>query len=252
MSNPKISICIVTFNNQDKIKDTIESLLPSLEIYGNYEFYIVDNGSTDETLNIIANFKKIIIIKSINKGFGFGHNQILDIIKSKYHFIVNPDIKVLDLDFFIESVNFLENEHSIGLMTPLILNPDYTIQFLNKRNPTVFDMFIRFISPNLFKKRQDRFTMKDIGYDSMYSLEFASGCFMIFRTEIFKKIQGFDEKFFMYLEDADITRRVNLISRSIFNPNIRILHFWERSGHKKLKYIIITIKSMIYYFKKWR
>ena len=252
MSKSKISISIVTYNNEGIIEDTIKSILEAIPENFKYDFFVIDNSSIDKTPEILSKYNEIQYIKSINKGFGYGHNRVKDLLDSKYHFVVNPDIHIIDNDFFQKCIDILDNDTSIGLISPLILNPDMTIQYLNKKNPTFFDMAIRFVSPNLFKKRQDRYVMKDFGYDKTYQLEYASGCFMIFRTKVFKEINGFDESFFMYLEDADITRRVNQISKAIFTPNIRVVHLWERSGHKKIKYMIITLKSMIIYFKKWR
>lgn len=252
MTKFDITISIVTFNNEDIIIDTVSSIIENIPQEISYKFFIIDNESTDSTVDRLKEIPQIEIINSKNKGFGFGHNRILEKLESKYHFVVNPDIRIIDLDFFQKTINILDSNMQIGLLSPLILNPDRTIQYLNKRNPTYIDMGIRFISPRIFKKRQDKYVMKDVGYDKTYELEYASGCFMIFRTSIFKQIKGFDEKFFMYLEDADITRRVNQVSKSVFTPEIRVIHLWKRSGHKKLKHMLITLKSMKIYFKKWR
>jgi hypothetical protein len=93
--------------------------------------------------------------------------------------------------------------------------------------------------------------MKETGYNKIMRLDYASGSFMVFRSDIYKELKGFDDSFFMYLEDADITRRVNQISKAIFYPEARVIHAWERSGHKSLKFAKITIQSMIIYFNKW-
>lgn len=74
---------------------------------------------------------------------------------------------------------------------------------------------------------------------------------MAFRTCMFKLIRGFDDKFFMYLEDADITRRVNIVSEAVFFPEARVVHAWERGGHKSFRLFFVTIQSMLIYFRKW-
>ena len=74
---------------------------------------------------------------------------------------------------------------------------------------------------------------------------------MLFRSSVFERIQGFDSRYFMYMEDADITREVNSVSNSIFFPEAKITHSWQRNNHRKLKYILISVKSMCLYFNKW-
>lgn len=90
--------------------------------------------------------------------------------------------------------------------------------------------------------------MKETGYDKPFEVEYATGCFMFFRTEIFKKLNGFDENIFLYLEDADITRRVNQISKTIFYPYNYVIHDWQRGAHNNLKLMWINIKSAVWYF----
>jgi GT2 family glycosyltransferase len=249
-----LSISIVTYNNSKIIENTVKSIIKSIPNQYNYKIFIIDNNSDDKTVDIVKGIEgeiEVIPLKS-NNGFGFGHNTIMYYINSRYHIVANPDIEIEDKNQIENMFNFMETSLSTGLLSPLILNKDYSVQYLCKRNPSVFDMLIRWISPNLFKKRQDRYVMKEMGYNQISDLEYASGCFMFFRTKIFQEIKGFDDKFFMYLEDADITRRVNEISNTLFYPHARVIHAWERSSHKKLKFVLITIRSMYIYFKKWR
>jgi len=93
--------------------------------------------------------------------------------------------------------------------------------------------------------------MKESGYNKVMQIEYASGSFMVFRTSIFKQLKGFDTRFFMYLEDADITRRVNLVSKALFFPEARVIHKWERASYKSKKLAFVTLKSMYIYFNKW-
>lgn len=248
-----LSLAIVTYNNADIIRNTVKSIVDSIPKEYTYKLYIIDNNSSDKTLEVLNKIEGNIEIieRKENKGFGYGHNAILDNIESKYHLIVNPDIIIENSEQIKAMFEFMEDNDDIGMISPLIVNPNLTIQYLCKINPTVFDMFIRRLSPNILKKRQDRYVMKDTGYDKIMKIEYASGCFMFFRTDIFKTINGFDDDFFMYLEDADITRRTNEISKVIFFPEARVIHAWERGSHNSLKLALITVKSMITYFKKW-
>lgn len=248
-----ISLSIVTYNNKDIIKTTINSIIKHIENNFNYILYVIDNNSTDGTIDEVTSCDGNIAIlrNQKNLGFGAGHNIVLDKINSKYHIVVNPDITIVN-NVIGDMFKYMEENPDIGLLTPLVKHPDGRIQYLCKRNPTVTDLFIRLVFPNSFKKRQDYFTMKETGYDKPFEVEYATGCFMFFRTEIFKQVKGFDEHIFLYLEDADITRRVNQISKTIFYPYNFVIHDWQRGAHKNLKLMWINVKSALWYFWKWR
>ena len=253
MEKIKLSFAIVTYNNSKIIHNTINNILRNIPDDYIYKLYIIDNDSKDNTVEIVKQIQGNIEVSELKKnmGFAYGHNTIINNIESKYHFVVNPDITIEDQDQIRKMIEYLENNENVGLLSPLILGEDFSIQYLCKTDPTVFDMFIRRISPNIFKQRQDKYTMKETGYDKIIKLEYATGSFMVFRTDSFKKLKGFDDSFFMYLEDADITRRLNQISTAVFFPHARVIHTWERSAHKSIKYAIITLKSMATYFNKW-
>lgn len=251
-----LSCCIVTYNNEDKIKKVIDNLINILDGNVNYKLYIVDNNSSDNTVKIVRGLQRIndnivLVDKQNNLGFGSGHNSILPILNSEYHIVLNPDIYIESYTEIKKMITFLNKNKSVGLLSPLILNKDGSIQLLNKKAPTVFDLLIRFISPNFFKERQNLFVKLDTGYENINPIDYASGCFMIFRTEIFKKINGFDGRYFMYMEDADITRKVNEVSKAVFFPNGHIIHEWQRQSHKKIKYTFIAVISLCKYFNKW-
>lgn len=248
-----ISVSVVTYNNSEVISNTIKSLVKYLPCKLSCEIYIIDNNSIDNTVKLIENIKdsRIKIIK-LNKNLGFGkaHNIAIKKSNSKYHIVLNPDI-IIKNNIIKELFDCMENNKNIGLLSPLIKYPNGDIQNLCKLNPTVLDMGIRFCSDKILKRRQAKYTMLNTGYNKEFNIPYATGCFMFFRTTTLKKIKGFDENFFMYLEDADITRRINEISETIFYPYNYIIHIWERGSHRKLKLIYINIKSLIYYFNKW-
>lgn len=253
MHKKSLSFAIVTYNNSKIIAKTIKSVIENIPEEYAYTFYIIDNNSTDDTIDVVKRISgNIEVIKlSENNGFGYGHNIALKYIDTNYHFVVNPDISVESKDEIRKIISYMDDNPDVGMVSPLILNDDHTIQYLCKRNPTVFDMLIRRLSPNLFKNRQDKYMLLDTGYNKIMQIDYASGCFMVFDTELFKKLKGFDDSFFMYLEDADITRRVNQVSKAVFYPFSQVIHSWERGGHKSIKLAWITIKSMVIYFKKW-
>lgn len=250
MNKLKVSACIVTYNCKEKVLKAISSLIEHT-IGVDLTIYVSDNNSTDGTVSSIKkHFPSVLIIKNdINGGYGYGHNKILDLIDSKYHVIVNPDIMV-ESDVITKLSIYMENNPDVGLVTPKILNLDKTIQHLPKKNPK----FIYLVGSRipLLKKYRTEYTMSDKELTTPVDIEFCTGCFMFIKTSLFKEINGFDDRYFMYFEDADLTRNVLKTNRVIYFPDTYVIHEWERSGAKKLKYFIIQIISMFKYFKKWR
>lgn len=258
---PDLSIAIVTYNDEKYIEKCIGSIVGHIGGGLSYRLYVIDNNSRDRTVDLVKGFttgkaanetsdKITLIQNSKNVGFGTAHNQVLDMLDSRYHLVVNPDVTIVN-DCITEMAAYMDKHPGIGLLSPLIKYPDGRIQYLCKRNPTFWDLFIRLAFPRSFTKRRHYFEMRETGYDKEFEIEYATGCFMFFRTEIFKKINGFDENFFLYLEDADITRRVNHVSRTVFYPYNYVVHEWQRGSHKNLKLALVDIKSAAYYFRKW-
>lgn len=248
-----ISFAIVTYNNENLIESTINSLVTFVGDKLSYVIYIIDNASEDNTLSRVKKCKgNLVILENDNNiGFGAAHNKVLTILDSLYHVAVNPDITV-ENNCIAEMFEYMEQHDEIGLLTPLIRHPNGEIQYLCKHNPTFIDLFLRLALPNAFKKRQDTFIMKETGYNHPFFVEYATGCFMFFRTEIFKQLNGFDPHFFLYLEDADITRRVNQVSKTIFYPYNHVVHQWQRGSHKSIRLMLINVDSAVYYWWKWK
>lgn len=251
-----LAACIVTYRSDiAQLRAAVESLkrciLPLV-------IAIVDNDSGDDYLAQLRTLQGITLIESgANKGFGFGHNiGIRQSVPCDYYLIVNPDVVVHE--GCIEAMTtYMDANPDIGLLAPKVLNPDGSLQPLNKRLPSVFDLFVRrFLPPSLqqcawVQRKMHHYMMLDAGYDAAVQVPFISGCFMMFRKAVLDKVKGFDEGYFMYLEDCDITRRTAAIAHCVYYPDATITHHWARGSHKSLKLMGVMIRSMIYYFNKW-
>lgn len=261
---PDITLSIVTYNSEAFIRKVIDSIVDGMspidEWIGDlpdYTIIVVDNASTDGTAAAVKEAQQAYpgLIEwlpcTINRGFGAGHNRSIPLMKSQYHVVVNPDI-VVPRGALLDMAAYMDAHPDVGLLTPKILFPDGRLQYLCKHNPTLFDLFVRLFLKNALRKRQDWFEMRETGYDHEFEVEYATGCFMFFRTEVYLQIHGFDERFFLYLEDADITRRVNEVSKTVFVPEIHVVHEWQRDQHKKLSLMWVNVKSWLHYARKWR
>lgn len=253
MADYSVSISVVTYNSAAHIGNLIDSIVRNVQSVP-YHIYIVDNGSTDGTRDIVQGyaFPELTLIESDrNRGFGGGHNLIIKQITSKYHLCVNPDV-VIDSDIITGMAHYLDAHGDIGMLSPKVLNTDGTLQLLPKKNPRLIYLIARRINLPFLRKYRREYEMADQEDNGERDIEFCSGCFMFLRTSLFKELGGFDERFFMYFEDADLTRRTCTIARAQYNPAFQIYHCWERAGGKKLKYFLIQIISMFRYMAKWK
>ena len=256
--NNDLSITIVAYHNYDDIKKAITTIEKYTSNKIKKEIYIVDNSCLEDNNSIVIDFKKYIsnyddinyINTKENLGFGKGHNYVLNKLRSKYHAIVNPDI-LLNEDAFSKIIDYLNNNIDVGMVIPNIVDEEGKRQAVYRLEPTIFDMFIRMFCKGLFNKRKAKHTMQDQDYSKPFQVPFGQGSFLVIRTELFKELNGFDDNYFMYLEDADLCKRVNKVSKLMYLPNATVIHKWEKGSHKNKTLLNYHINSMKYYFKKW-
>lgn len=247
-----LTVSIVAFNDEEDVLNavsTIEEHTPSLIAK---TIYIIDNSDRDNNLETsLAKFDDVKYLKQEkNCGFGAGHNKVLDLIDSKYHAIVNPDI-ILKEDAFTPLLSYLDR-NDCGMVAPKILDENGELIGAYRLDPTPFDMFIRMFLKGMFRKRKARHTMQDMDYDKPFKVPFVQGSFLVIRSDLFKRLKGFDERFFLYMEDADLCRRVNSVSTLMYCPDASVVHRWGQGSHKSLKLFRMHVASMIKYFRKWK
>ncbi len=243
---------IVTYNNMSTIDKTLETLFEFTKDV-DFKLYVVDNCSTDGTVEFIKeNYPQVeLIVQSENVGFGAGHNVVINKINSDYHIVINPDIVFIE-NAVKKMVDYLNKNKDIGLLAPKICYPDGSIQILGKKNP-----HLKYIIASRFRgdapsKLLKEYAMLDADLTKPTEIENASGCFMVFRTSVLKKVGGFDDRYFMYFEDADITREVRKYSRVVFYPDAVVSHVWNRDSKHNYKLLAIHIHSMLKYYWKWK
>ena len=214
--------------------------------------FVFDNASKSIDIRL-SSAADVLEVNKDNIGFGAAHNKILNYEMGKYHAVVNPDITV-DSDVLSHLADILENNPDIAMITPRILNEDGTEQKLPKRTPTARYLFLGRLSRfgGIFKKIRDEYVRANEVFEDLTDIDFCTGCFFMIRSEVFEKIGGFDERYFMYLEDADLTREAKKYGRVVFCPSEKVTHLWERGSAKKPKLLLIHINSFIKYLRKWK
>lgn len=250
-----VTASIVLYRNDRKIlKQTIDSFLAT-EL--NVKLLLLDNSPTDDLKDLIVDQRVEYIFNNANIGFGAAHN--IGIKKSlkncKYYVVLNPDV-YYDKGNLEKLVEFMDSKPEVGHVMPKILYPDGSMQFLCKRNPRPFDLFVRRFLPNslkkYFKKRLDSYEYRNHDYNkTIFDIPYLSGCLMFFRTETLEKVGYFDDRIFMYIEDADITRRFLEVSRTAYYPEAVMYHHFAKGSHKSKKLMMYSIHGAIIYFNKW-
>lgn len=221
--------------------------------------YLIDNSPDPQIgdMGDLITLPSIVYLNSSdNVGYGAGHNIALrkEINNSSFHFILNPDItfESIEIRKMLTRVN---GDATVGQLMPKVLYPDGNLQYLCKLIPTPFDLIFRRFLPKFFtpfiKPRLEKFELRFTGYDQEMDIPYLSGCFMLLRVDALRHVGIFDERFFMYPEDIDLTRRIHMSYRTIFFPNATIFHHHARDSYKSKKMLIIHALNIIKYFNKW-
>ncbi len=249
-----VTVSIVTYNNSDEIDKLMASIQENL-LFSEMTVYVIDNDSDDNTVGIIRERYPWarVIENEENVGFGRAHNIAIKNVHSKYHIIVNPDIS-LEADAIARSVAFMNDNSDTAVMTPYVMNIDGTQQFLPKKTPSM-----KYLIGGMFESRfqwgrklRDEYTMRNEIISAPTDVEFCTGAFMVTRTEALQQVGGFDERYFLHFEDADLTRELRKVGRAVYNPDIKVTHGWRRENKKINKSFWVAMKSMFIYMNKWR
>ena len=230
----------------------IHSLLQSSKIN---KVYVVDN-SPEPSAELSKEDIRYLFTGN-NLGYGKAHNiAIRESIEQgiPYHVIVNPDIQLLE-DSLEVLYDFMESTKEVGLVMPKIVYPDDSIQYLCKKLSTPFDLFGRRFLPgflkNVFERHWYEYELRHKDYNSQMDVPNLSGCFMFVRTHAFVKAGMFDPRYFMYLEDIDLSRRILEHYRTVYYPKTKVCHAYEKGSYKNKKLLFYHISSAISYFNKW-
>ena len=216
--------------------------------------FIVDNSTNDVSRKLENVSDRIWYIHSANLGYGAGHNiAIRKAIEqgADYHVVLNPDI------YFGEGTlekleAYMEVHSEVGQIMPKVFYPNGELQYLCKLVPSPLDLiFKRFLPSFLTNKKLYKVQLRFSGYDKIMNIPYLSGCFMFFRISVLQQIGLFDERFFMYPEDIDITRRIHEKYKTIFYPDVSIIHAHAAASRSNAKMLKIHIINIIKYFNKW-
>lgn len=195
-----------------------------------------------------------------NLGYGRAINRAVEALEQ---LPIKPDwIGALNTDLhwephtFTKLLHWLEFHHEVVLAVPQITDALGSPESLCKRNPSILALLSRRFWPERFKpawlKRYDHhYTMQDFDHSTVFDVPYLSGCCMLINAQAFRRIGGFDERFFLYLEDADLTRQLSALGRCVHLPIQSVVHGWGRGSHRSFRLMLVTLHSAWIYFRKW-
>ena len=246
-----ITVSIVTYQtNLEELSQCLQSLTSPLIS----RIYIVDNSNQQYIADFCNQYTNVEYISSDNVGYGAGHNQALrQVLKSgeKYHLVLNSDVyfEPSVLDFLAK---YMDAYPDVAQIQPNVVYPNGEQQYTCRLLPTPANLiFRRFLPKGIVEKMNIRYQLKFTDHKREMNVPYHQGSFMFFRIECFKKVGLFDERFFMYPEDIDITRRMHKQYRTMFVPDVTIVHAHRAASYKSKKMLKIHIINMIKYFNKW-
>lgn len=218
------------------------------------ELHLVDHSPADTLRPFFEGKEQVKYhFRPENPGFGAGHNfairQTLD--RFDLHLVLNPDI-FFSAEIWPIIVEHFEANPNTGLLMPRIVDSTGQTQFLAKLLPAPIDLLSkRFLPESWTKKRLRKFRLEESGYNRTMNVPYLSGCFMLLRTQALKQVGLFDERFFMYPEDIDLTRRIHRHFQTLYFPAVSVTHAHEAASYKSLRMLWIHITNMFKYFNKW-
>ena len=248
-----ITASIVLYNTE--LDDLLKGVNSMFHTNLNIKLFLIDNSATDKIRESINDSRVFYIHNPSNPGFGAAHNIAIQNaieINSKYHFIVNPDI-YFESDVITPMVHYMLNDPTIGMMMPQVLNVDGTIQNLPKLLPSPISILWRKIKKphRAYEKFINQYELREVPKDIIYNAPILSGCFTLLNLEAVKKIGMYDDSFFMYFEDWDLSRRMHKHYKTIYFPVVKVYHGYESGANKSRKLFKIFVNSAITYFNKW-
>jgi GT2 family glycosyltransferase len=189
-----------------------------------------------------------------NLGYGRAHNLALRAAhgRSKYSLVMNTDIQYSP-EAVCRLYEYLQANPAAGLAAPKMLYPDGSLQYVCRLLPTPFNLFLRRFLPGSqwAENANHTYELRFWDHQSHANLPYFQGSFLLVRTELCNHLSGFDERFFMYGEDIDLSRRLNEVSETVYVPTAQVTHEYRRFSNKSIRGTWVGIQNNVRYFNKW-
>ena len=252
----KLAVIIVNYKVRFHLEQCLDSVFRAMkDIDG--EVYVVDNASGDDSVSYLrARYPQVIYVENdVNVGFAKANNMALSMTSAEYVLLLNPDT-IVGEDVLKGCVDCLDNDPQVGACGVKMLNLDGTFAKESRRGvPTPTTAFFHMSGlSKLFPRNRviGKYHMMFLDKDKYSEIEIISGAFMFIRRSLLDEVGFFDESFFMYGEDIDLSYRLLLTGHKNYYLPLRILHYKGESTRKDTyRYVKIFYQAMLIFFSKY-
>lgn len=252
----QLLLLLVAYHPSLQEVEQLQACLAELPLQVGYAV-VVNDHHPGEPVEQLAAGADGFLANPDNPGYGRAVNRLVEQLGQ-----LPPYIGVLNTDLtwpggtFEQLLGWLQQHPQVSLAVPQILDEAGSPQKLCKHNPTVLGLFSRRFLPDWLKptwlKRYDRwYVMEDQNNQEVFEAPYLSGCCMLIRSDAFRRVGGFDERYFLYLEDADLTRTLARDGRCVHLPVAGVVHGWGRGNYRNLGLMAVNLASAWSYFRKW-
>lgn len=243
----KLSVIILTFNTQKLTSDCVKFLIQNYKnnIENNdIEVIVADNSSKDNTVSTIKKIKEIKVVENKeNFGFAKGNNLGVKASKGKYLLFLNSDVEVRD-NGFLKMIEFMDENLKIGVLGAKLTNVDGSSQPSCGNFYTLLNLIFMLFGFNSRMRKSP---------EAIQKVDWVSGASLMIRRDLFENLKGFDENFFMYIEDMELCFRVKKAGFLTYSyPNIKLIHKELGSSGNRGFAILNIYRGILYFYKKHR
>lgn len=246
-----LTASVVTYHTSE---DELAACLKSLSTDYFDKIYVIDNSSSANTRTQCGYWPGVEYIASENVGYGRGHNIALDKAEklgADYHLVINPDVSFIPTEIK-PMLDYMNDNSDVATLQPAMVYPDGRQQFTVKMLPTPIDLICRrFLPKRWTRQRNNRFELHHVDHSKPFNVPYHQGSFMLLRMSALADVGFFDERYFMYPEDIDLTRRLHSKYRTMYFPYAKVIHAHRAASYHSIRMLRIHIVNIIKYFNKW-
>ena len=265
---PDLAVSVVLFYSpMEQLRALIESLIKAINeaALQSVELICVDHSGDGEYAKrchaLCAAYRDAaalhirLLVPDANAGYGAGHNRAMTEVDSRYHLILNPDVE-LATDAVALALGVLAARENIVLLAPTGFSPSGKPEFLAKAYPSVWVLGLRAFAPRWLQRRCSRslarYEMRDQSHDGpIRPIPLASGCCMWVRRAAFDQVAGFDQAYFLYFEDYDLSLKMAEQGAIMEHQDIHIIHHGGDASRKGLRHVLWFIMGAARFFRRW-
>ena len=246
----ELSVVIVNYNVQYFLEQCILSVQAASQNL-KVEIIVVDNNSTDESCKLLLEkYPDIILLQNKeNVGFSKANNQGVEVAKGEYVLILNPDTVVAE-DTFTQILAYAKSKQNLGVLGVKLIDGSGNFLPESKRGiPTPQVSFNKLFG--ISSKRTGKYYATHLGENETGIVAILVGAFMLLKRSVYNEVNGFDEAYFMYGEDIDLSYKIlNKGYQNYYFAKTQVIHYKGESTENDLKHLKYFHKAMKIFYKK--